>query len=95
MLQKIKIRAARIIERDNLTVNDSVLRQVAESIEHVLILSGERLPPSGVEAQLAMSIDRERSVPIQLNLVHSVRSVRRFRDRETFHRFHEASFSAG
>lgn len=60
------------------TCSQCVFRQVAESIEHMLILPVERFASSGVEAQLAIMVDRERSVPVQLNLIHPFRPVREF-----------------
>ena len=60
MLEKIKIRASYVVECYDLAVHDGVLRKVAQGIENVLILAIEGLPPSGIETQFAIGIDRER-----------------------------------
>jgi ATP-dependent DNA ligase len=70
MLKEIEIRASRIIERDNFAVHHSVLRQIAKSIKNVLILAAERFPPARIQAQLAACVDCQRSVSIELDLVH-------------------------
>ena len=95
MLEEIKIRASRIVECDYLAVDNGVFWKVEQSIEYISILPVERLPPSRLQAQFAVRVNRERPIPVQLNLVHPTWSGWQFRDGKTFHRLDEASISAG
>ena len=64
MLQKIEIRASGVVKGNDFSINNSVFRKVTQGIENLLVLSVERLPPSGIQAQLASGVDCESSIAV-------------------------------
>jgi hypothetical protein len=83
------------IEVSDLSIHHCVFGQVARSLENVLVLAAERFALSRIQAQLAIRVDLQSAVSIELDLVHPSGTIRQLSSGQTFHRFNEASFAAG
>ena len=95
MLKEIEIRPACIIECNNFTVHYRVLRQLFERFGDERILPVEVLPSSGIQDDIAVRVDGNSAISIQLNLVKPIRIVGYFRNGEALHRFNESGFASG
>jgi len=90
VLQEIKVGLSSIIESDNLTIDDTAVRQIAESFEDIGILSVEGLLAPRKQIGTIARLDRDGAVAVELDLVNPLRPVPEFRYRLALHWFDEA-----
>jgi hypothetical protein len=58
------------------------------------VLSMEALPFPRIKAKLAIGVDCEGSITVELDLIHPLRAVRECRHSQAFHGFNKSGFSA-
>src|SRR5215472_1312544 len=89
VLQEIKVGLSGIIESDNLTIDDTVVWQIAESFDDIEILSVEGLLAPRKQIDTIARLDRDGAVAVELDLVNPLRPVTEFSYRLALHWFDE------
>ena len=80
MLEEIEVRAAGLVQCDNLAVNDRVVGKISQSFKDERILSVEGIPPPGKKTKLAGRFHGDETIPIQLDFVQPLWAVWELRD---------------
>jgi hypothetical protein len=94
VLQDVEKGSAGFVQRDNLAVNDAVVRQLRESLSYGRKLGREIIPVPGHEPNAASALCPERAISVELDLVFPIRPFRQLRHGQALHRLDEAGRDA-
>jgi|SRR5215469_16108108 len=92
VLEGVKIRASRIDQGDDLTVDNRIGWQFSKGVGDVWVSFVEVLAVSRVKDRFAVGFDSDGAITVELNLVNPIRPFRDFRNQSAFHRHDKCGF---